>query len=292
MPDRPLDIRVGVIGLGGIGAGAVRGLRHGGFETTIYDLQAGVRTALAAETGARAVDSVAGAAEDSDVLLVAVWDDKQVREVIAGPLGVLEAAQLPRVVVILSTTTVETIHWAEGILAPRGAAAVDCGVAGGVKALASGAIVAMAGGDAASLDFVGPILGAFADPVIPMGPLGSGMAAKLARNMITYAERVVVWEAINLAAASGVEPSRFVDVIKATDRWNTHTALLDRGFLPSPHASGDPVFAAQAAAYAHKDLGVAAELAGELGVTLDLAAVADEFYDAAVAIEPASRDSV
>jgi 3-hydroxyisobutyrate dehydrogenase len=277
-------MRVGVVGLGGIGTGAARGVCAAGFSTTIYDVRPEAVAQLASE--AAVAESVAAASEASDVLLVAVWDDEQVREVIAGAAGVIAAASVPQVVVVLSTTTLETILWVQQMLTPRGASAVDCGVAGGVKALANRSIVAMAGGDEAAFGYAMPVLAAFADPVIRLGPLGSGMAAKLARNMITYAERVVVWEAINLAAAADVDPRAFIEVIKATDRWNSHTSLLDRGFLPGQYRDGDPADAAQAAAYARKDLGAALELGRQLGAPLELTAIANALYGPAVGVEP------
>jgi 3-hydroxyisobutyrate dehydrogenase-like beta-hydroxyacid dehydrogenase len=279
LPD-PGPPRVGVIGLGGIGAGASRGIIAHGQPLVVCDVRPEAIEALGPHVVA--VDSPAQACEHADVLLIAVWDDAQVRSVISGERGVLHARTPPNVVVILSTTTLDTIQWAQSALGERQVALLDCGVAGGVKALEHGSIVAMVGGDAADVAYAMPVLDAFANPVIHLGPVGTGMAAKLARNMITYIERVVVWEAMLLASAADVDPARFLEVVRATDRWNTHTALLDRGYLPPTAKDGDPSFAAQTASYAHKDLAAAIELGRQVGVSLPVTEIADRQYDAAV----------
>jgi 3-hydroxyisobutyrate dehydrogenase-like beta-hydroxyacid dehydrogenase len=276
-----MSVRVAVIGLGGIGAGAARGVIAKGLELVAYDIRP---EAIEAIEGARAATSPRAAAEAADFVLIAVWNDEQVRAVLTGPDGVLEASEPPRVVVVLSTTTLETIRWADAELGERGIGFIDCGVAGGVKALAEASIVAMAGGTVAAMDAARPVLEAFADPVIHLGPSGAGMAAKLARNMITYTERVVVWEATRLAVAAEVDPEAFLEVVRATDKWNFHTALTDRGFLPGVEPP-DPRFAEQTASYAHKDLLAALELGRQVQAPLPVTELADQLYPEAVGRE-------
>jgi 3-hydroxyisobutyrate dehydrogenase len=270
--------REAVIGLGGIGAGAARGVLARGLDLVAYDVRP---EAIAALEGAQPADSPSAAAERADVVLIAVWDDAQVRAVLEGADGVFEATRPPRVVVVLSTTTLATIRWADEQLARRGIGFLDCGVAGGVKALAQASIVAMAGGTEEAMRTARPVLETFADPVIHLGPAGAGMAAKLARNMITYTERVVVWEATRLAAAADVDPSAFLDVVRATDKWNFHTALTDRGFLPGAEPP-DSHFAEQTASYAHKDLLAALELGRQVDIPLPVTELADQLYPGAV----------
>src|SRR6202012_5512570 len=55
---------------------------------------------------------------------------------------------------------------------------VDAPVSGGVKRAIDGSLAIMAGGDAASIDRVEPVLAAMGKSVFRTGPLGSGHAAK------------------------------------------------------------------------------------------------------------------
>src|SRR5258708_36522641 len=58
------------------------------------------------------VDSPRALGEASDVLFVAVYDDSQVRDVLAGAQGLLSGKSRPRAVVILSTVSIDTVRWA------------------------------------------------------------------------------------------------------------------------------------------------------------------------------------
>jgi 3-hydroxyisobutyrate dehydrogenase-like beta-hydroxyacid dehydrogenase len=269
-------MRVAIVGLGQIGRGAAISLaRAGGFDLVGYD--------AAPETLARAVavlapaGSVAEAAAGADIVLVAVFDDAQVRDVLAGPGGILAASPPVRAVVVLSTVTAGTIAWAAAEAAAHGVELVDCGVSGG-KAIEQGLIVAMIGGSDAAVAAVRPVVEGFATPVVHTGPLGTGMAAKLARNMIVYGCWYVVSEAARLADAAGVSLDSLVEISDAADRQSGGpTAMLRRG------RSGDPEKVAlwhRIPEYAHKDLRAALELAGALGVELPGAELVEARFDA------------
>jgi 3-hydroxyisobutyrate dehydrogenase len=276
--------QVGVVGLGGIGRGVAGGLVNAGHPVLVFDVSDdALRTR---PQGTDPVASLPQLAAAVDVVFVAVWDDAQVRDVVTGADGLLAGERAPSAVVVLSTTTPATIRAVAGVAAERGVAVLDCGVAGGVRALAEQQIVAMVGGEDGPFERVRGLIGAFADPVVHVGDPGTGMAMKLARNLITYAERVVLWEAADLALGAGVGERPFLDVVRATDRWNAHTVLLDAGFMPPTASGGDPDFAARSASYAHKDLDAALRLADALELELPLTARAQRRYEVAVGRGP------
>ena len=257
-------MRVAIGGLGQIGRGAAISLaRSGSFELVAYDVDP---TALeAAAQLVAAADSPAAAAAEAGVVLVAVFDDDQVRDALTGEDGILAASPLPEAIVVLSTVTRDTIGWAAAEARRRGVPLLDCGISGG-KAIEQGRIVAMIGGADEAVAHVRPVIEAFASPVVHTGPLGTGMAAKLARNMIVYGCWYVVAEAARLAKAAGVTLESVVEISDAADRRSGGpTAMIRRGL------SGEPEKIAlwhRIPDYAHKDLGAALELAAELDVEL------------------------
>jgi 3-hydroxyisobutyrate dehydrogenase-like beta-hydroxyacid dehydrogenase len=101
------------------------------------------------------------------------------------------------------------------------------------------------------------------------------MRAKLARNLITYAQWMATWEAAHLAVSAGVPLERFVEVVAASHRWMApHWFLVERGAgLGRPQ---DPEQARLTATYADKDLRAALELGEELGLALPAARLALE----------------
>lgn len=263
---------VAIVGLGMIGGGAARALKGNGFEVRGHDVRREAAEALAGVV--ERAPTAAAAADGLDVALIAVMDDDQVREVLAGDGGLLAAPRPPRAVVILSTVTLDTIRWAAEQGEAHGVAVLDCGVSGGPQALAEAAITAMLGGDDAGVALARPVVEGFADPVVHCGALGNGMRTKLARNLITYTHWMVSWEAARLAVAAGVPRETFLECVAASDRWMApHTFFAAGGAGVGDGAAADPR-ALLSATYADKDLRAAIALAHELEIDVPAAALA------------------
>jgi 3-hydroxyisobutyrate dehydrogenase-like beta-hydroxyacid dehydrogenase len=263
---------VAIVGLGMIGGGAARALASKGFVVRGHDVRPEAVEAL--QGVVEGTDSPAAAGDGLEVALVAVMDDAQVRDVLTGAGGLLAAPAPPRVVVILSTVTLDTVRWAAEKGRAHGVAVLDCGVSGGPQALAQASITAMLGGDEAGVAIARPVLEGFADPVVHCGPLGNGMRTKLARNLVTYAQWMVAWEAARLAVAAGVARETFLECVAASDRWMAPpTYFAAKGAGLGDGAAPDPAVALSAT-YADKDLRAALALAEELGGDAPAAALA------------------
>ena len=163
-------------------------------------------------------DTPAALATRSDVVLVAVFDDAQVRAVLQGPDGVFAGAAPGTAVVIVSTIPPATVLELRAEGAPHGVTVVDCGVSGGPDAAASGELVCMIGGSAEEVDQVRPVLDVISCLVLHMGPPGAGLAAKLARNLITYGSWLAAFEAQELAEAAGIDLIKLGEAMKESDK--------------------------------------------------------------------------
>lgn len=253
------ELRVGVIGLGMIGGGvAVSLARRGRIPLAVYDIDAEAATGL---TGVPSVgSSPAAVAGASDVVLIAVVDAEQVRAVLHGEDGVLAGARPGLIVVVLSTLAVDQVHELARDCANAGVAFLDCGVTPGDQAAENG-MVAMVGGDEHTVRLATPVLADFAKKVIHCGPLGAGMATKIARNVVTYGSWRVAHEAVELAAAAGVDSNVLMSVIEEADPdGKTMFSLLrNRASMPSLVADHAP----QMLHLLDKDLAAAQKLAHE-----------------------------
>jgi 3-hydroxyisobutyrate dehydrogenase-like beta-hydroxyacid dehydrogenase len=291
MNARP-TVTVGVLGLGAIGGGVARSLARAGYMVIAHDVNGDLLERLA-DIVVRA-GSAREVADRSAVVLVAVFDDEQVRSVLEGPDGVLASTSKPSDVVILSTVTIETVRAAVAACARHGVAVLDCGVTGGPQALQHDAIVSMVGGDDSAVERVRTVLEAFSRPVVHTGPTGTGMQAKLARNLLYFAGAHVAWEAARLAEAAGVTVEKLIEISDTSDRWTGGaTAILKRGFTPGtrPMSSEDRDRRERMAGYAHKDLAAALSLGRSLGVELPAATVALQHFDEVVGLTISRRDS-
>jgi 3-hydroxyisobutyrate dehydrogenase len=271
----------GVIGLGDIGRGLADNLVRAGVEMSLYDIRAEATEPY--RTDAHVATSPGDLAEHSDVVMVAVINDAQVRSVLQGPDGVFAHARPGTSVVIVSTiatATVTELH-AEG--SGHGVTIVDCGVSGGPSAAASGELVCMVGGSADDVDRVRPVLNVISCLVLHMGPHGAGLSAKLARNLVQYGSWLAAFEAQQLAEAAGIDLQKLGQAIKESDKriGGASTLMFRTTAAPwPPDADAGLVGAMRAASLlAHKDLAAALALGDELGVALPLAAMTDARAD-------------
>lgn len=284
----PPTLRAGVIGLGEIGAGVARAVLRAGMPLVVHDVRPEASAPFAGEsTVAR---SPAALAEQSDVTAVAVVTDEQVLGVLEGEGGALAAASSGSVLVVLSTIGPDTLDRVVQEAGGRGVAVLDCGVSGGTAAAAEGSLVSMVGGDADVVERVRPFLDCFSSHVIHMGRSGSGLQAKLARNLVQYASWLAAYEAQVLAEAAGIELAKLAQAIRESDKkiGGASALMFRRTVAPfGPEDDSGLVDAMRrAAGLAHKDLAAALALGARLGVSMPLAEMTDARADALFGLAP------
>jgi 3-hydroxyisobutyrate dehydrogenase-like beta-hydroxyacid dehydrogenase len=263
----------GVIGLGDIGRGLASSLMSAGVPVSVCDVREEATTPF--REGAHVAATPSALAARSDVVLVAVFNDAQVRAVLQGPDGVFAGAAPGTAVVVVSTIPSATVLELRAEAAPHGVTVVDCGVSGGPDAAASGELVSMIGGSAEEVDQVRPVLDVISCLVLHMGPPGAGLAAKLARNLITYGSWLAAFEAQELAEAAGIDLLKLGEAARESDkRIGGATRLMFRTTAaPWPADTDAGLLGAMRAGseITHKDLTSILALGTELGVALPLA---------------------
>jgi 3-hydroxyisobutyrate dehydrogenase-like beta-hydroxyacid dehydrogenase len=98
-------MKIGFVGLGAMGRGMARNLVRAGFPTAVFDVRPDVVRELESD-GARSAADAAEVVVGAELVCIAVFDDRQVRQVLAGDgsgPGVLSAAS-PGTIVALHTT--------------------------------------------------------------------------------------------------------------------------------------------------------------------------------------------
>ena len=268
--------RVGVIGLGAMGRAVATCLIRAGRPLAVYDVRTEATGDLPAGTIVAAAPGEVSAA--CDVVLVVVMDETQVRDALWGPGGLMESARESLSVVVLSTIGIPALLDIAERAQRSGVTLLDCGVTGGEVAATKG-VVSMVGGDEGAVRRIRPVLDDFSSQVFHMGPLGAGMTAKLARNVITYCTWHVVYEAGLLAERSGVDLAMLSDLIETSYREaGGLTVPWRRGTVAAMDPSDPDFDAAQyermtaAVRILHKDLAAAQDLAEATHVDLSVAA--------------------
>jgi len=110
--------RLGWIGIGRMGYAMAERLAKAGAEVTVWNRTRAKAEPLAAR-GAKIADRVADlAACDVVFVMVSTWDD--VKEVVAGPEGLLSGSQAPKLVVECSSISLEGSAELRALLHQRG----------------------------------------------------------------------------------------------------------------------------------------------------------------------------
>ena len=179
--------RIGMIGLGRMGANMARRLARGGAQVLAWDRAAAARRALARERRVRLAATLAGLVQELEAPRV-LW--------MMLPAGKASADTLARLLPLLAPGDVlvdgANANYKDSMrraaaLAARGLHYVDAGVSGGVWGLANGYTI-MLGGEARAVRRVAPFAKLLAPPKgwLHCGPSGAGHYVKMIHNGIEY----------------------------------------------------------------------------------------------------------
>jgi 3-hydroxyisobutyrate dehydrogenase-like beta-hydroxyacid dehydrogenase len=193
---------VGVVGLGAMGGPIAGHLARAGVRVVVADLDAEAVAACVA-AGMTPASGLGDLGRRSDVVLVVVATDDEVRTVCGGEQGLLSGCRPGTVVLLCSSVRPDTCE-AVTAQAPDGVAVLDAALTGGVRGAENGTINLLVGGDEAALDRVRPVLAPWTSSVHHLGPLGAGQVGKTVNNLIHWAQISAITEALELGRRYGL----------------------------------------------------------------------------------------
>ena len=245
---------VGVVGLGAMGLPIAGHLARAGVPVVVADLDEAVVRGCVAQ-GMSAADGPGDLAARSDVVLVVVPSDDDVRAVCEGDAGLLAGCRPGTVVLLCSSVRPDTCE-AVTAAAPAGVSVLDAALTGGVRGAENGQINLLVGGDPAALERVAPALAAWTSSVHHLGPLGAGQVGKTVNNLIHWAQIAAIVESLELGRRYGLD-----------------VPTLRRALLDGPTASRTLAELEQMRFTWHaKDLANAEVMAEAIGLALPVAA--------------------
>lgn len=251
-------MRVGFIGLGSQGGPMARRIIEAGYPTTLWARRAATLEPFA-NTPAKSAGSPAKLAAASDLVCVCVVSDSDVEQVLTGENGVLAGLAEGGVVAVHSTVHPDTCCSLAAKAGTLGVSLIDAPVSGGGMGAATGRLLVMVGGEAETVARCRPVFATYGDPVVHMGPLGSGQLTKLLNNVLFTANLATAASTLTLGQALAVDPRRLAEVIS---HGTANSFALGR-----IHAAGGTLerIAAHAGDLLRKDV----RLVGEVAVATD-----------------------
>lgn len=258
---------VGYIGLGAMGGAMAGRLAESGFDIRVFDLSPAA-IASAVEKGAVAAGSGAELAAASEHISICVPDDAAVMEVVTGENGILDSCAPGTTIAVHSTVHPDTVRDLAALAEERDVALFDAGVAGGAAAAEVGDLSIMAGVPAGGLtDTARAVLDCCGGAVFEAGPVGAGMAMKVAFNVMTYFQQAAVSAAHQIVVGEGSDPDQLLDAWRHVGQLG---ALSERFYplvtmAPETKVGDLGSFLAGNIYLAEKDLDLAASLGRESG---------------------------
>src|SRR5581483_11279890 len=204
--------------------------------------------------GWRVVGSPAEAAGGAEVVCSIVPDSPEVTEVVESVLGTAAAGT---VIVEMSTISPVTARELAGRCAKAGVEYLDCPVSGGPPGAEAGTLAIWVGGSAEALERARPVLEVLGRPdrLRHCGPVGAGLAVKLANNFLGAVNAAASAEALALAREAGVDPGLVVEAVSDGTGANWQLAnLFPRKVLQGDFEPGFRI------THMAKDLRIAAEV--------------------------------
>jgi 3-hydroxyisobutyrate dehydrogenase len=258
---------VGFVGLGTMGWPMAANVVRGGYDVIGLDADPARAEAWAAEHGARAASAPADLA-GAEVVVTMLPNGRIVREALLEPAGGVAAALPDGAVVIDMSSSEPPLTTALGpALAEHGVALVDAPVSGAVMKARDGTLTIMLGGDdEAAIERAIPVIETMSERIFRTGPLGSGHAMKALNNYVGGAAFTATCEALIVGSRFGLDPAVMIEIMNASTGRNFSTSVSVPGhLLPRTFDSGF------ALSLFTKDIGIAADLADELGVPAPIA---------------------
>ena len=260
-------MKVGFIGLGGIGKPMAINIAKSDFELTVTDLREPPLRELE-QYGARVMGSAREVATASDIVLASLPSNEASEQVAFGPHGVLAGAKNGDIYIELSTISPDVVRNIARKAAEQGIDVLDAPVSGGLRQRREGQLSIMIGGDAGTVALARPVLEVFADKIFHVGETGTGATMKLVNNLLNGINMVATMEALVLGVKAGLSVEKMKEVISVSSGGSrAFDSMIDLIMTRSPEPPAGET-ANMGLRTIGKDVRLAADLAGELGVPL------------------------
>jgi 3-hydroxyisobutyrate dehydrogenase len=205
-------MKIGLVGLGRMGAAMAQRLRDNGFDVIAWDINSAAMEA-AASSGLRTAANARTVAAESEIVISIITEDNGVRRVFTGPQGLLEGDAGGKLFIEMSTLQPMTGRELVPLVEAQGARIIESPVLGTIPQVRDGKLFALVGGRAEDLDRARFVLEKLTRRIDHMGPNGAGYAMKLAVNLGLGAYIQALSESLALGAKQGLTIDQMMDVL-------------------------------------------------------------------------------
>jgi 3-hydroxyisobutyrate dehydrogenase len=272
--------KVTLLGLGTMGAPMAGHLARAGHLICGWNRTAG-RPEI---PGVTQVASLTEALTGAEAVVLSVSDTPDVEQLLLGADGAIHHLTPGAIVIDTSTIAPSATRRMGELLADKGILMVDAPVSGGSEGAVNGTLTVFLGGSADAVVAAQPFLASFAKTITHLGPLGAGQVGKAVNQIVISGSYLSLAEGILVGQRAGLDPATLAGALAGgaakswvlENRWQRMAEdAYPLGFRVALH---------------RKDLGIAIELAKELGVPVPAATLVAQLEDALIAAGKGGED--
>jgi 3-hydroxyisobutyrate dehydrogenase-like beta-hydroxyacid dehydrogenase len=207
-------MRIGLIGLGGMGRGLAKNMAAKGVDITVSDLDQ-ARVDHAVGLGAKEGSTAAQMASDCNVLMICVTTAEAVQSIALGPDGALSHMSPGDVLVDHTTVSAEHVDLMRAQCDAVGVRYAEAPMTRTPAHADRGEVNILFGGDEDLIEHLRPVFETYAENIFHVGPAGHAIRLKLIHNYIAFANVATFCEGFALAAKEGLDMSKVIGIISA-----------------------------------------------------------------------------
>ena len=277
--------RIGVVGVGRMGANMARHLRDEGYAlSAVYDVQRELAESLAGELDCQAPETLAGVTAASDVIITVVTDDAAMYQIFSESGDSLLIGAEGRVFINCATITPQVHVDVEALAESAGANSLEACMASSITQARDGTLYLMCGGREEVYQRVDPLLESLSISRRYIGSAGTAAQVKALVNMVMNINTAGLAEGLGLGSALGLDLEVLQTVFSQT---GANSRVLETDGEDMVIRDHETYFSSSHAA---KDSGIALSLADDTGLDLPLAKATKAQYDRMIAIGKGELD--
>jgi 3-hydroxyisobutyrate dehydrogenase-like beta-hydroxyacid dehydrogenase len=208
----------------------------------------------------------------SDVIILCVGDDNDVRDIVIGHQGFLENLKPGSIIVDHTTTSAKLAKEMYQLLNSNNVSYIDAPVSGGELGAQSGKLSIMVGGNKDAYNQIKSILEPYTKLIKYMGLSGSGQYTKMVNQICIAGLIQALAEGINFSEKVGLDTKSVLEVVSngAAQSWQ-----MDNRWLTMLDDNYDHGFAVD---LMRKDLEIVLDEANINNINIEITKIINEFY--------------
>ena len=265
-------MKVGFIGLGVMGFPMAGHLQSSIHDLIVFNRSEEKSIKWIESFGGKSLKNLEDVAESSDVIILCIGKDDDVRNVIGGKEGLINKLKPGAIIVDHTTTSSDLPIEMNNLLNPLGVQFIDAPISGGQAGAESGQLSIMAGGDKEAFAQIEEVINTYAKFSKYMGASGTGQLTKMVNQICIAGLIQALAEGINFSENVGLNSKDVLEVISkgAAQSWQMENRW--ESMLQDEYDHGFAVDLMK------KDLDIIIDKANDSDINLDITKLINNFY--------------